>query len=269
MIPKMDYIVCVKNDIYMLRECIEGILKQPNLNKIIVVLSTKSSDKSADMLEMFYRLGMVDIIVEESTSVTNAKRYGAQIAGTEYVVYVDADVALGQGWASRMWQYMSGNVFAITGVVCSDARMLKYQLRQKTVREITDRGMYADTIIHRGVVLDWDAPEELDGWGDYSLTLHILEKGGKWLSAPVFARHARRYRPAYFRGSVINAASARRAGYYKDACGFLKKTMRIFLGAVRISLSEGDAFLLQIGISRALGSVIGYVAWKDNLELRR
>lgn len=268
-IPKMDYIVCTKNDVDMIEECVRGIYNQNNIDRVILVVSDKSNDGTVNKVKFLQRSGLVDIVSFENQSVTYAKKYGALIARTDFIVYVDSDVILKRNWIQQMWKYMCDDVDAITGIVISNMKMFRYQLKYERTKEIKNRGMYADTVIRKEVVDSWKAPIELDAWGDYSLTQHILQRGRKWLSVPVFIRHAYRYEPAYFRGSIIGTASARRAGFYKSRFAFIKSLLRMLFGSVRVAVQEREVYFLWSGLERFVGSIIGYFAWNKYLRLRR
>ena len=73
MIPKMDYVVCTKNDELTISECLWSILGQKNLNRLIVVLSLKSKDRTIDLVNSLKALKLVDIIIEEDIESQEAR----------------------------------------------------------------------------------------------------------------------------------------------------------------------------------------------------
>ena len=265
----MDYIVCTKNDVEMLEDCINSIWQQENIHNLIVVCSKNSTDGTIDLCYDLSSRGLINVLLFEQKGITFAKAYGMRSADTDFMVLIDSDIVLRRNWINDMWKYMDDGVFAISGICYQNMRMKRYQERFSKVTEKKRRGMYADTIVRRDVVRKWRVPVGLNLFGDYSFTQHILEQGGVWLSVPVLTPHHKKHKSSHFRGSVHRIANARRAEYYRDCDEFIMETTKTFVGGILAGIRIMNPYFFTRAVKVATGSLLGYLFWKSFPEPRR
>ena len=64
----------------------------------------------------------------------------------------------------------------------------------RILEEASKKALSREDVERIKVVEDWNPPEGLTSYEDYSLTQHVLRKGYKWVTTPVLAFHFKDWR---------------------------------------------------------------------------
>ncbi len=87
----------------MLIQTLESITKQHfDLNSIEVIVVSKNSNASDELLKFNQSLNFQFIMVDESVTIAHQRNKGAHTASGEYFAFVDADIDLSENWINVM-----------------------------------------------------------------------------------------------------------------------------------------------------------------------
>jgi glycosyltransferase involved in cell wall biosynthesis len=98
----IDVIIRTTNSEEFLRECLQSVLDDVPVRRIIVV-DNGSTDKTIEIASSFEK---VDIYLKPDLNLGQATKYGFSIAETEWVAIIDSDIVLRKGWYENMRGYM-------------------------------------------------------------------------------------------------------------------------------------------------------------------
>ena len=94
----IDVIIRTRNSDKMLRECLQSVLDDVPVRRIILV-DNGSTDKTIEIASSFEK---VDIYVKPNLNLGQLIKYGFSVAETEWVAVIDSDMVLTKGWYEDM-----------------------------------------------------------------------------------------------------------------------------------------------------------------------
>ena len=90
--PKISIIIPVYQVEKYLTKCIESIIKQTFFNFELILIDDGSTDSSGDICDEYARIdNRIIVIHQKNQGVSAARNKGLDIAGGEYIAFVDAD----------------------------------------------------------------------------------------------------------------------------------------------------------------------------------
>lgn len=263
MIPKMDYVIVTYNDADTILETMESIRKQENVNRIIVVASERCTDGTLKMLEALnLTKNDPEVLLTEDVGLAYARELAIQAVGTEWFVFVDADVVLSDTWIKEMYdnmQYCLGFNFlgGMVGYLYRNKEQEEDLKIHCDTRVITDRMFTHNTIIRRKAVVDWKPNLELNAYEDYSLTQHMIKKGYMCFAVRVLSFHD--HRGSAWKEATWGGAGAKVSGYYKNVLAPLKYMIGSIYGGFRRAVRQRKSSFLKISIIKGVGTFWGYI----------
>jgi glycosyltransferase involved in cell wall biosynthesis len=161
----VDVIVRTRNSEDFLRECLQSVLDDVPVRRIIVI-DNGSTDKTIEIASSFEK---VDIYVKPDLNLGQATKYGFSIAETEWVAVIDSDIVLRKGWYENMRTYMD----------LSDAvggcRIDHYGF------DVPVDAMFGQTLLKREPVLNLEL--DLPFGEDAAIIYNFKKQGLKWKKA--------------------------------------------------------------------------------------
>jgi glycosyltransferase involved in cell wall biosynthesis len=98
----IDVIVRTKNSQEFLKECLEAVLAEIPVRRIIIV-DAGSTDWTKEIAVTYDK---VEFYTRPDINLGQATKYGVSMAQTEWVAVIDSDVVLRKGWFENMKKYM-------------------------------------------------------------------------------------------------------------------------------------------------------------------
>jgi glycosyltransferase involved in cell wall biosynthesis len=159
----IDVIVRTKNSEDFLMECLQSVLDDVPVRRIIVV-DNGSTDKTIEIASSFEK---VDLYVKPDLNLGQTTKYGFSKAQTEWVAVIDSDIVLRKGWYENMR----------TDMDMSDAvggcRIDHYRFDVPVVDP-----MFGQTLLRREPVLNLEL--DLPFGEDAAIIYNFKKQGLKW-----------------------------------------------------------------------------------------
>jgi len=93
----IDVVVCTLQSIDKLKDCLDSILREIPVNKLIVV-DGGSTDGTLDILKQY----QVELYVRPDLNLGQSREFAFSKVTTEWFAVIDSDVVLRKGWFQRM-----------------------------------------------------------------------------------------------------------------------------------------------------------------------
>jgi glycosyltransferase involved in cell wall biosynthesis len=243
------------------------------VNRIIVVMSTKSNDGTKTMVENWHVLGVIDKVIYEDVGLAYARCVGIEEVETDWFVFIDGDVVLHRDWSIRSMMVMqcfrrdassAPYIGAFSGYLYRNQAHLKY-LQTVGMLEVTERMYTHNTIVRTEAVRDWKPDIGVNAWEDYLMTQHIRKKGLTCYSIPIFSFH--NHQGSVMKAAAWNSAGARYIGKMKkvDAIHIIKK----FISSLTNTIKFRSVWFLSYGVKQIIGMVYGFFAWSKFIGVNR
>lgn len=97
-LDKFDVVICTLQSEKTIQQCIESVLREIPVNKIVVV-DGKSTDGTLDILKQFPK---VDLYIKPDLNLGQSRAFGFSKVATDWFVLIDSDIVLQKGWFSEM-----------------------------------------------------------------------------------------------------------------------------------------------------------------------
>lgn len=92
MLPKIDVVVCVYNEIEFLDRCMNSLLNQTYDNYSIILVDDGSNDGSEDRCDNYAKeYDNVKAIHQNNSGLSIARNVGVRVSDADFIVFVDAD----------------------------------------------------------------------------------------------------------------------------------------------------------------------------------
>ncbi len=109
----ISYIVPAFNSEKTIEECINSILLQDNKKEIIVIDNGSRDDTIRILNRLSKKHPEIKILTERKRGPAAARNRGLEAAKGDYIVFVDSDVILPQGWAKKAMEKLKNNADVI------------------------------------------------------------------------------------------------------------------------------------------------------------
>lgn len=191
---RLDVIIRTRNSAEMLKECLDAILAEIPVRKIIIV-DGGSTDNTISIASKYPE---VELYIKPELNLGQATQFGFNIAQADWVAVIDSDMVLQKGWFEEMSKYMD-QADAIEG-----CRIEYYKL--KRIQNLTKvrYGVFGQTLLRRDCLqnLNLDLPHGEDAATKYYFDSHGL----RWLKVENYlAEHFPKFETNIYRrtGTVI------------------------------------------------------------------
>ena len=114
---QLSCIVPIYNVEEYLEECLESLLKTPRVNMEVILVDDGSTDLSGDIADRYaLREPFIKVIHQSNQGLAVARNRGLEVANGDYVVFIDSDDWVGNGFVCESgWKFLF-SVFTITGI---------------------------------------------------------------------------------------------------------------------------------------------------------
>jgi glycosyltransferase involved in cell wall biosynthesis len=164
----IDVIIRTRNSEEFLRECLQSVLDDVPVRRIIIV-DNGSTDKTIEIASSFEK---VDIYKKPDLNLGQATKYGFSIAETEWVAVIDSDIVLRKGWYENMRGYMDRSD-AVEG-----SRIDHYRFDIPTDSTKSHFGRFGQTLLRREPVLNLEL--DLPFGEDAAISYNFKKLGMRW-----------------------------------------------------------------------------------------
>lgn len=158
-IPLVSVIIPVYNVAPYLREALDSVVRQTYRNLDVIIVDDGSTDGSEAICEEYRSDPRVRIIHQENRGLSNARNRGLDLAGGEYIVFLDSDDAYDPEFAERMLEAMEN----------ADVAVCRYKVH----RGMLDKGGRTGPSIKEGC---YDRKEALRALMDSSINFSVWNK---------------------------------------------------------------------------------------------
>jgi glycosyltransferase involved in cell wall biosynthesis len=164
----IDVIVRTRNSEKMLRECLQSVLDDVPVRRIIIV-DNGSTDKTIEIASSFEN---VEIYKKPDLNLGQATKYGFSVAETEWVAVIDSDIVLRKGWYENMRGYMDRSD-AVEG-----SRIDHYRFDLPIDSTKFQYGRFGQTLLRREPVLNLEL--DLPFGEDAAISYNFKKLGMRW-----------------------------------------------------------------------------------------
>lgn len=212
--PFVSIIIPVKNEAYLLRNCLESInaLDYPKDKIEIIIADGLSTDNTPDIARQYG----AKVIINQKQTVSPGRNIAFEIAKGDLVAFTDADCVVDTNWLKNAVKYFDdekvvcvggpnltppeeGSFSKAVGFVFGQRIFAAGSIHARNLKEIKEvRSIPGCNAIYRKNGLDLVMPidESLLTCDDTELNQRLLDKGFKLLNTPdVFVWHYRRPNP--------------------------------------------------------------------------
>lgn len=142
----IDVVMRTKNSDEILEQCLESILREIPVRKIIIV-DAGSTDRTLEIASSFDK---VEIYVKPEFNLGQATKFGFSKSITKWVAVIDSDIILREGWFKEMREHMDG-ADAVEG-----CRIDHYRFDMPVECGKLRYGVFGQTLVKREPVLNID-----------------------------------------------------------------------------------------------------------------
>lgn len=100
--PALSIIIPLFNKVDCVQRCITSILEQDYQNYELIIIDDGSTDGSADLVEKTFSDVRLRLFRTTNGGVSSARNKGLQVAEGRYVMFIDADDYISQGYLSNI-----------------------------------------------------------------------------------------------------------------------------------------------------------------------
>ena len=100
--PALSIIIPLFNKVDCVQRCITSILEQDYQNYELIIIDDGSTDGSADLVEKTFSDVRLRLFRTTNGGVSSARNKGLQVAEGRYVMFIDADDYISQGYISNI-----------------------------------------------------------------------------------------------------------------------------------------------------------------------
>jgi glycosyltransferase involved in cell wall biosynthesis len=163
----IDAVIRTKNSQEFLKECIEAVLTEIPIRRLIIV-DGGSTDRTNEIASSFNN---VEFYSCPDMNLGQATKYGLSLAQTDWVAIIDSDVILRKGWFENLKKYMQ-EADAIEGCRIDH---YSFTLKRETMPSI---GWLGHTLIKKEPILHMDLDTQ---FGEDTIVKFNFDKlGMKW-----------------------------------------------------------------------------------------
>jgi glycosyltransferase involved in cell wall biosynthesis len=167
----IDVIIRTKNSEELLKECIEAVLTEIPIRRLIIV-DAGSTDRTNEIASSFNK---VEFYPCPDMNLGQATKYGLSLAQTDWVAIIDSDVILRKGWFENLKKYMQ-EADAIEGCRIDH---YSFTVKRETIPSI---GWLGHTLIKKGPILHMNLDTQ---FGEDTIVKFNFDKEGKiWKKIP-------------------------------------------------------------------------------------
>jgi glycosyltransferase involved in cell wall biosynthesis len=258
----ISVIVPTKNAERTLADCLESI--QKNNPAEIIVIDGKSTDRTLEIARMYTGV----IHSDEGKGPSYAHQLGAEMAGQEYIAYVDADIVLPEGTLATLLAELGASSYvSMTGTMLA-AKLSNYWERatdwnNQLLQARRGGGLFA-TVLKRQTVIKYGFDPSVKPVGDDNdFQIRLERQGHKMGTSSTFVYHQHRatmkslfrWRFVYGRGSARFIMK-----YGPWHIGFWPPLTRLYWICICLSRGKPQYILYFIvdGIAQTAGMVKGF-----------
>jgi len=161
----IDAIIRTKNSQELFKECLEAVLVEIPIRRIIIV-DAGSTDRTREIALSF---DLVEFYSCPDMNLGQATKYGFSMARTEWVAIIDSDVVLRKGWFENIREYME----AADAVEGCRIDHYSFNVKRETMPQI---GWLGHTLIKREPILNLDLDTQ---FGEDTIVKYNFDKEGK------------------------------------------------------------------------------------------
>ena len=164
----VDVIIRTRNSDEFLQQCLESVLGEIPVRKIIVV-DSGSTDRTLEIASSFEK---VEIYIKPELNLGQATKFGFTKAQTEWVAVIDSDIILRKGWFDEMKVSLDDSD-AVEG-----CRIDHYRIDVPVECGKLRYGVFGQTLLKRRPVLDMDL--DLPHGEDAAIKYNFEKSGLRW-----------------------------------------------------------------------------------------
>ena len=186
----VDVVVCTYNSERYLKPCLESIIRNIPVNRLILV-DKYSRDKTTEIAQCYGAE-----ILRLNIGLAEARKVSFQAVSTPIFVSVDSDVILTDDWFIKMMKFWRKEAGCVWGMTVDQHPLHKAYLN--AMWKFRDASSYNIThlpnmIARKDVLEDFEYPKVFNGASvaneDIAIKNWIEYKGFKCVNAPVFSAH--------------------------------------------------------------------------------
>ena len=208
----MDYIIPTKNNEKTIGAAIDSIKAFGDPNNIIIIDSCSSDNTRKIALEK----NCLVFVVSKMATLGYARRYGAQMANSEYIVFVDSDIELLPEWSKMLEFKFPDDIGAVSAFIPGSplyGRTLPLKLMK-------GQGTFGCTITKRDLFLGFKDIIYFHSGEDLAYSRCLNSKGYYWYCTDIPIKHPI-HPPKKFRwyGSGVRKSDGFKLSYVKKIVG--------------------------------------------------
>ncbi len=202
------------------------------LQSVDVLVSTRNKERALVSARRNIQNGSIPanrILLDVSSPVSYSRYLLFQKAQTPWVVTLDDDVEVEEGWFDLLKSYITPGVVGVEGMINYEGKPRELQRGERSYGCL-------DAILRTDVFRSWHPSKWVRSWEDYQIGQHALNYG-KWVRIPVKGRH-----PLNLRRSALWGGKG-----YRDLFGWRSILFmgKLSAGIVRYALKEDYYGMIQ------------------------
>jgi glycosyltransferase involved in cell wall biosynthesis len=174
---KVDVVMCTWNSNKpWFKSCLAAIKREVPFCHFIVV-DRFSVDGTVEVVKRFFPKAL---IIESEAELGKARQEATKHVDTEWLVFVDSDIELGNNWFKIISGYLTRNIGAVAGIALPTKEYLKKLELYKKPSEpktVVSTLYLSNTILRTSLVKDWSPSKKISASEDMHLSRHVTNKG--------------------------------------------------------------------------------------------
>jgi glycosyltransferase involved in cell wall biosynthesis len=170
----IDVIIRTKNSQQFLRECLEAVLAEIPIRRIIIV-DAGSTDRTKEIAISYDK---VEFYSKPDLNLGEATKYGISMAQTEWVAIIDSDIVLRKGWFENLKKFMN------EADVVEGCRIDHFLFNVQIDTTKSTSGRLGHTLLKKEPILRMDLDTQFGE--DTVVKFNFDKEGKKWKKVPNF-----------------------------------------------------------------------------------
>lgn len=198
--PKISVIIPVYNTERYLRRCVDSVLTQTFTDFEVLLIDDGSKDKSGEICDEYVEKdSRIKVFHKENGGVSSARNVGLDNACGEWVVFVDADDKVADGYFTIRKDFEDSDVIQKPHIIVTENQNLIYNYQELSVLRERDsifryyvqkrNNALWDKLIKRNLIKDTRFNTNVFIGEDFLFFLSILPGVRKWAFDNVGAYH--------------------------------------------------------------------------------
>jgi glycosyltransferase involved in cell wall biosynthesis len=237
----------------------------------MIIVDRFSDDGTVEAIKCFFPEALV---IRSEANLGKARQEVINHVDTEWVVFVDDDIELCNGWFKAITSCLIDDTGAIAGLALPTLKWLEklsFYNNARGLQRVVPAVYMSNTLVRTSLVRDWSPPSIVSSGEDVHLSHHIANKGHNIVFLDKLrVKHHGKWGFSYAKKDLWHYSGARLVGYANLKTGRLFRQFCMSpLNGLAASIRLREPFIMPYMILSKFYCLKGWLQWKRYRLLKR